>query len=260
MLDRRQVPARTEPDSDHPLGGPLVLVHGFTQTSACWGPIDVELAADRDLVLVDAPGHGGSTDVALDLADGGRAIAAAGGQGTYIGYSMGARFCLHAALDMPEQVERLVLVSATAGIEDTTDRAARRQDDETMADRVTEIGVAAFLDEWLALPLFAGLSADRQHRQARLANTAEGLASSLRMAGTGTQAPLWNRLPDLEVPVLVVAGAADTRFTALAERLAEGIGANAELRIVAGAGHTVHLEQPERFLAVLADWLARTAP
>ena len=239
--------------------GRLVLVHGFTQTSACWGPIDVRLADDHELVLIDAPGHGASSDVTLDLPEGGRAIAAAGGRGTYVGYSMGARFVLHAALAEPGRVDRLVLVSGTAGIEDAAERAARRRSDEQLADHILDVGVPAFLDEWLALPLFAGLTDDRRHRQARLANTAAGLASSLRRAGTGTQLPLWDRLAELEMPVLVVAGADDAKFTALAEQLAADIGPNAEPAIVAGAGHTAHLEQPDRFLAILRDWLARTA-
>jgi 2-succinyl-6-hydroxy-2,4-cyclohexadiene-1-carboxylate synthase len=237
----------------------LVLLHGFTQTSACWSPIDAALAPDHDLVLVDAPGHGASAAARLDLWAGGRALVEAGGPGTYLGYSMGGRVALHAALARPDQVERLVLVSATGGIDDPTGRAERRQADEALADHLLEVGVATFVDEWLAQPLFAGLDEDHRHRRARLANTAEGLASSLRLAGTGTQEPLWDRLGQLAMPVLVVAGADDPAFVARAERLAAAIGANAEPAVIVGAGHTVHLEQPERFLATLGSWLARTA-
>jgi 2-succinyl-6-hydroxy-2,4-cyclohexadiene-1-carboxylate synthase len=243
----------TEPDQ-----GRLVAVHGFTQTSACWAPIDAALAPSHDLVLVDAPGHGASAGLEVDLWAGAHGLAQTGDVGTYLGYSMGGRLCLHAALGRPDVVERLVLISATAGIDDAGQRAARRRADERLAEHLVEIGVSAFLDEWLAQPLFAGLGPDAQHRRAREANTAEGLASSLRLAGTGTQDPLWDRLAELAMPVLVVSGADDPKFTALAERLAAGIGPNAELVVVAGAGHTVHLEQPERFLAALRPWLART--
>ncbi len=239
--------------------GTLVLVHGFTQTSACWSPVDAALASDHSLVLVDAPGHGASAAARLDLRASGRALVEAGGPGTYLGYSMGGRMTLQAALARPDQVERLVLISATGGIDDPGDRAARREADEALADHLLEVGVAAFVDEWLAQPLFAGLDEERRHRRARLANTADGLASSLRQAGTGTQAPLWDRLGELSMPVLVVAGADDAKFAALAERLATGIGARADLAVIDGAGHTVHLEQTERFLAVLRPWLARTA-
>lgn len=118
-------------------------------------------------------------------------------------------------------------------------------------------GLERFLDEWLALPLFAGLSPEAAGRDARLQNTVLGLRTSLELAGTGTQTPLWDRLAELSMPTLVVAGALDAKFVALAERLADGIGANAELAVVAGAGHTVHLERPEAFLDALEAWLTR---
>jgi 2-succinyl-6-hydroxy-2,4-cyclohexadiene-1-carboxylate synthase len=147
-----------------------------------------------------------------------------------------------------------VLVSGTAGIDDADGRAARRASDEALADRVERIGVEAFLDEWLSLPLFAGLDATTDGRAARLENTAAGLASSLRLAGTGTQVPLWDRLGSLTMPVLVVAGERDEKFVALAHRLAGAI-PGADLAIVGGAGHTVHLEQPDAFLRVVLPWL-----
>ena len=234
------------------------MVHGFTQTSACWSPIDEDLATDHELVLVDAPGHGASAGVRTDLWGAGEAVAATGGSATYLGYSMGGRICLHAALTRPADVTRLVLVSATAGIDDPTERTDRRRADDQLADHLVEVGVERFVGEWLAQPLFATLAPERTHRRARLANTADGLASSLRLAGTGVQQPLWDRLGELDMPVLVVAGALDPKYVTLAERLSAGIGTNAELAVVDGAGHTVHLEQPAAFLAVLRSWLSRT--
>ena len=238
-------------------GPRVVLVHGFTQTSACWSPIDDALAVDHEIRSLDAPGHGAAAGEQLDLPTGGSMLAAAGGHGAYVGYSMGARFLLHAALARPDQVERLVLISGTAGIDDARERAARRASDEALADHLLAIGVPTFLDEWLALPMFDGLPPERAHRAARETNTAPGLASSLRLAGTGTQLPLWDRLPELAMPVLVVTGAADAKFTELGQRMVDTIGPNADLAVVEDAGHTVHLEQPDRFLAALLPWLTQ---
>src|SRR5690606_23536537 len=114
----------------------------------------------------------------------------AAGPATYVGYSMGGRLALHLALARPDLVRRLVLIGATGGIDDEDDRAARRAADERLAAHLEQVGVATFVDEWLAQPLFAGLSPTAAARDERLANTAEGLASSLRLAGTGTQEPL----------------------------------------------------------------------
>jgi len=231
----------------------LVLVHGFTQTRRSWDPL-LPALSEHEVVTIDAPGHGDAHDVELGLVDGGAWLAANAGPGTYVGYSMGGRLCLHAALGAPDVVRGLVLISATGGIDDADERAARRSADEELADRIESIGVAAFVDEWLAQPLFAGLDAERAGRADRLRNTAPGLASSLRLAGTGTQQPLWDRLASLAIPVLVIAGADDAKFMALAERLASTI-AGADLAIIPGAGHTVHLEQTASFLAVLQPWL-----
>ena len=237
-------------------GQRIVLVHGFTQTQACWGPVGEALVADHEVMRIDAPGHGGSSAVRADLVTGAELIADTGGSATYLGYSMGGRFALHVALRRREVVDGLVLVGATGGIDDDGEREARRRADDELAVTLERDGVEAFVDDWLAQPLFAGLGPGASFRAERLANTAEGLASSLRLAGTGTQAPLWDQLASVDAPVLVVAGELDVRFTELGRRIVDAIGTNAELAVVEGAGHTTHLEQPDRFLAALRPWLA----
>lgn len=240
-------------------GRRLVLVHGFTQTARCWEPVLPALAAEHEVLAVDVPGHGGSAAVDADAGMAAAAIGAVGGRATYVGYSMGGRLCLRLAVDRPDLVERLVLIGATGGLEDAVEAAARRGADEALAERIEAIGVAAFLEEWLALPLFAGLSRDAAAVPERLRNTAAGLASSLRHCGTGAQEPVWDRLSALTavgVPTLVVVGADDEKFVALGARLAAGIGPSATFATVGGAGHTAHLEQPGRFLALLLPWLA----
>jgi 2-succinyl-6-hydroxy-2,4-cyclohexadiene-1-carboxylate synthase len=240
-------------------GPPLVLVHGFTQTRRCWGPVASDLAGDHAVVRIDAPGHGRSAEVMAGLRTGGRLIADQGGHATYLGYSMGARFCLHLALSNPELVKALVLVGATAGIEDPAERAERAERDRATARRIEERGLLDFLDEWLAQPLFAGIPPERAFKVERMENTVPGLQSSLQQAGTGVQDPTWHKLHRLLMPVLVMAGADDTKFATLAERMVGVIGANATLALVPGAGHAAHLEQPDAFLAQLRPWLARHA-
>ena len=233
-------------------GPAVVLVHGFTQTGRSWDPVAEHLAGRFEVVTVDAPGHGASTDVGADLVVGAGLLGDAGGRATYVGYSMGGRLCLHLALTRPELVERLVLISATGGIDDAGDRAARRASDEQLAAAIERDGVDAFLRRWVDQPLFATLPDPGLDDRRR--NTVAGLASSLRLAGTGTQEPLWDRLPGLTMPVLLVAGSLDAKFVAAAERMAALI-PDVTLAVVDGAGHTVHLEQPAAFLTVLDAWL-----
>jgi 2-succinyl-6-hydroxy-2,4-cyclohexadiene-1-carboxylate synthase len=237
-------------------GRRIALVHGFTQTRRCWGPVADDLAGDHEVVAIDAPGHGRSASVPADPWRSADLLAAAGGDATYLGYSMGGRLCLHLALAHPRRVRGLVLVGATAGIEDPAQRAARRAEDEARARRLEAEGLDAFLDAWLAQPLFAGLPEEAACRPARRENTVAGLAASLRLAGTGAQEPLWHRLAALAMPVLVLAGEHDERFAALGRRLVAAVGDNATLALVAGAGHAAHLEAPAAFVGVLRPWLA----
>ncbi len=243
-----------ERDGDGP---PLVLVHGFTQTGRCWGPVAADLAADHTVVRVDAPGHGRSGKVRAGLRDGARLIGDQGGDATYLGYSMGGRYLLHLALERPEVVRGLVLLGATAGIDDPEERTARALADEATAERIGDLGLEGFLRTWVAQPMFAGIPDEHQHLDERLANTVDGLASSLLLAGTGVQEPSWDELHALDMPVLVVAGELDEKFGALGRRLQTTIGDNATFATVPGAGHAAHLERPEAFLAVVRPWLAR---
>jgi 2-succinyl-6-hydroxy-2,4-cyclohexadiene-1-carboxylate synthase len=236
-------------------GPGLALVHGFTQTSRSWETIAPALATRHALTMVDLPGHGRSEVAAADLWEAARLVSDAAGPGAYLGYSMGGRLCLHVALQSPETVSRLVLVGADGGIEDDRERAERRAADERLARRLEEIGVERFVDEWLAQPLFAGLSADQAGRSARLANSVAGLAHALRRLGTGTQRPLWDRLAELRMPVLVVAGERDSKFAALGRRMVAAIGSCATLALIPGAGHACHLEAPDAFVEVVSPWL-----
>jgi 2-succinyl-6-hydroxy-2,4-cyclohexadiene-1-carboxylate synthase len=238
-------------------GRPRVAVHGFTQTRRSWSPIAQRLQAGNHFTLVDAPGHGQSHDVRADLWGGARLLGQVGGPAGYLGYSMGARLCLHLALQQPDLVQSLVLVGGHPGITDPVERARRRRDDDALARRVETEGVTAFVDWWLHQSLFSTLDEAAAGRQERLTNTAAGLASSLRLAGTGSQQPLWDRLAELTMPVLIVAGALDEKFAALGRRTAAAVGGHAELALIAGAGHACHLERPEAFCQVLAGFWAR---
>jgi 2-succinyl-6-hydroxy-2,4-cyclohexadiene-1-carboxylate synthase len=235
--------------------GPVVLVHGFTQTLASWDPIAARLAARRRVVRVDLPGHGGSATVRASFDQTAALLGRGGGRAAYVGYSLGGRLCLRLALDRPDLVTALVLIGASPGIGDPAGREARRAADETLARDLERDGVEAFLRRWLARPLFATLPPARAGTAERLTNTAAGLAASLRLLGTGTQEPLWRRLGSLRPPALLLAGALDHKFAGTAERMAAAIGAGARVTLVPGAGHAAHLEQPDAVADLIESFL-----
>ncbi|WP_436795684.1 alpha/beta fold hydrolase [Actinospongicola halichondriae] len=236
-------------------GDPVVLVHGFTQTRNCWGPIADDLRQDHTVVRVDAPGHGRSAELMAGLRGGGRLIADQGGEAVYVGYSMGGRYLIHLALGNPELVRGLVLIGATPGIEDPAERAERAAADLATGRRIRELGLLDFLKAWIAAPMFAGLPSEHQFLLERMENTVEGLENSVIQAGTGRQDPSWDKLHRFSMPVLVVAGEDDEKYAAIGRRMADAIGANATLAIIPGAGHAAHLERSDEFLAVLRTWM-----
>ena len=176
-----------------------------------------------------------------------------------IGYSMGGRTALHLALAHPHSMSGLVLIGATPGIVDDAARAERRQADADLANRIRREPIGEFLDRWLAQPLFAGLEAEAAAREARLANRSEGLASSLECCGTGSQEPLWDRLNELKMPVLLITGSEDAKFGALAREMSAAISADrpdADVTIAELPGtHAVHLERPSETAECITRWL-----
>jgi 2-succinyl-6-hydroxy-2,4-cyclohexadiene-1-carboxylate synthase len=235
-------------------GVSATFLHGFTQTALSWLPVAEHLTSDLSCNLLDAPGHGNTPDGRRTLSQCGDDIAQCMPTGILVGYSMGARMALHAAIQHPEKVTHLVLVSGTAGIANDAEREQRVASDTELASRIESIGVPAFIDEWLALPMFGGLTTATSHREERLRNTATGLADSLRYAGTGTQVPLWDALPTLRIPVLIIAGEKDAKFVQLAQRMHELIDSSA-LALVPESGHSVHLEATSAFVEILLTWL-----
>jgi 2-succinyl-6-hydroxy-2,4-cyclohexadiene-1-carboxylate synthase len=232
----------------------LILLHGFTQTGRSWETVVHALAARYRALAPDLPGHGafaGRRPVSFAACDAYLRVLAERPV-TLVGYSMGGRVALHAALAAGAHVERLVLVGASPGIADPAERAQRARADAELADRIEAIGIEAFVREWAAQPLLASMPRGVAGAAGvdRLRNTAPGLAAALRGLGTGVMPSLWDRLGELAMPVDLVAGAGDAKFRALADRMAERI-ADARVHVVPGVGHAVHLEAPEALVELL---------
>lgn len=227
-----------------------MALHGFAGTGRAWE------AVDPGYLAPDLPGHGVAGAVRpitfercvqhiLDVAPDRFVLA---------GYSMGGRIALHVALVAPQRVERLVLVSTAAGIDDVTARDERRRTDEALATEIEGGTIEDFVARWSANPLFAGdpPEAVARWQEDMLRNEPAGLAAALRGIGTGAMGPLWDRLGELTMPVTVVVGERDEKFRALGERLAAGLGGPAHLVVVPGAGHGLPRVAPEAVAAAIA--------
>lgn len=236
-------------------GQKIVLAHGFAQNQDCWGPFAVALAQSFRVMRVDLPGHGASGSVSASVERGARLLGETGGSAHYVGYSMGGRHVLQLALDQPGLVQSATLIGAHPGLDDRTERDERRAWDLKMAQRLEDVGLEPFLDEWLELPLFRRLDPEARHLEARLRNGVSGLAASLRLAGTGSQESLWPRLSGLATPTLFLAGTRDPRYVAIAARAAHASPDFARARTVPEAGHAAHLERPGAVAELVTAWI-----
>jgi len=271
-------------------GVPVLFLHGFSGSGLSWAGI-AGLGSLVRAIVPDLPGHGGT---AWEARVGGAEAAATGVAATgappdrrprasvertaddlagivrrlgaervdVVGYSMGARIALRIAATHPEVVGRLVLEAPSAGIADPGARAERAAADAERARFVVNEGIEAFAARWEAEPVLAGeaaLPVAARERQAaiRRSHAPLGLAASLVYAGQGAMEPLHGRLRAVVAPTLVVAGA-DDPARARAEEVAAAIPA-ARLVLVPGAGHAPHVERPDRFHALLFDFLMETA-
>ncbi len=249
-------------------GPPLLLLHGFTGSSASWTAHAEVFHRRFRTVAVDLLGHG-ETDAPADparyrmarcIADLAALLDALAIERTaLLGYSMGGRVALAFALAHPQRVGALVLEGASPGIADPEERRARIARDERLAERIERDGVETFVDEWMRQPLFAtqaclGPDVLAAARAVRLAHRPIGLANSWRGMGAGAQEPLWDRLHALPVPALLLAGEQDTKFLAIAHSMAQSL-PDAIVRIVPGAGHATHLEKPAAFRDCVLDFL-----
>jgi 2-succinyl-6-hydroxy-2,4-cyclohexadiene-1-carboxylate synthase len=223
----------------------VVLLHGFTHTGASWDP--VVAALDHEAVAPDIRGHGSASAVEPVTLEAvvGDVSALAPGRFALVGYSMGGRIALHVGLAMEERVRRLVLVGASPGIAHAAEREARLRADLALADEIERLSIEEFATRWAQTPVLAGQPASVAARvgEDRLRNTPAGLARALRGLGTGALPPVWDRLGELTMPVALVVGERDEKFSAIAFQMAGAI-ERSEVVVVAGAGHAVHLEAP----------------
>jgi 2-succinyl-6-hydroxy-2,4-cyclohexadiene-1-carboxylate synthase len=236
-------------------GGPaLVLLHGFLGAPSAWHAVLAALPNHGPVWCPWLPGHGPAApapaswnDTVLTLAD----TLPAGA--VLAGYSLGARLALAAALQRPERVRATLLVGGHVGPASAAERAERQALDTERAAALCRGGLAAFVDAWEALPLFASQralppAAQAQQRAARLAHDALALAWAFEVAGMPDLRPA---VAAARQPLVFLTGALDARFAAL--------GASLERlpwvrhRSVPGAGHNLLLEAPAAVAASLAD-------
>ena len=243
----------------HGRGKTLVLLHGFLGGTAYWVPLSTGLKHAHDVIAVDLPGFAGSTKVPAPDSLNGYAKAVLDlldnlgvERFSLLGFSMGGMIAQQAALDFPQRLEKLVLYGSAA----VGDLPHRFESWEASIVRIEREGVEPTADKTVATWFVEGKSHPYYPacREACRGAYAPSCITVMRaMQG-------WNnvgRLGEIKMPTLVIVGDKD-RSTKVSDSLIlwEGI-PGAELCVLPDCAHGAHMEKPDLFNKVLAEFLAR---
>lgn len=254
--------------ADSPAGKPLptlLLVHGFPLSSAMWLPVIEQLTKTLPcscrVIAPDLRGYGESTlgtpptdlaDYADDLA---QLLEAIGVKEpvVFVGFSMGGYIVWPFLERHAEKVAALVLADTRAG----DDTEAARKTRLKMADKVAEWG-AARIAELMRPNLFAAgtdLAIIDETVQVIASTSPASIAASQRAMAARPDST--SRLSTISLPTQVIVGDQDAISTPEEMRSMSEAIPNAQLSILAGAGHMTPVECPEAFVRALATLLER---
>ena len=234
--------------------------HDFTEAIDC--------LPDFCCLAIDLPGHG-QTKVTRDLNYRMPQVAQALiellkeleiKQCILVGYSMGGRIALYLACHFPQYFRGVVAESASPGLSNLTEQKLRLARDLQLAQRLTSENLRDFLQDWYLNPLFDSFRRHSNYAVAierRLNNDTNKLAKSLSQMSLGRQPDLSERLPLLELPLLLIVGELDLKFIKINQRIARSC-PSAILYIVDRSGHNIHVECPSKFSELLQQFINKS--
>jgi len=246
-------------------GEPVVCLHGHALDLRMWDDLVPELSdAGFRVARYDLRGHGRSSspsagyrwgDHAADLAT---VLDHLGGGAHLVGLSKGAGVALELVLRAPERIRSLVLISPW--VPDHALSSELKSSLREIAARVGESGVAAAMAEgWLHHPLVASAMAipGVRERVEAMAMTFPGGEYLAARDACDREWRVVDRLAEISAPALVISGAEDLEdFRAMAATLTGRL-PRARQETVAGAGHLVPLEQPQRVAEAVTTFLSQ---
>ena len=242
---------------------PNVFLHGFMGSSDDWTLLNYP--EGLPVYALDLPGHGLSADdspTQYDFETLAQTIykcvySAFSERVNLVGYSMGGRIALSVAHFYPALVESVILESASPGISDIQSRAARLEQDRIRSEKLFS-DPEEFISSWFENPLFDSLRNYPDTREQLIANRIngpwKGWSKAIMAFSQGVQPDFAPWLSTYDGRIGVISGALDLKYTTIAASLNRK---NRRIRhiTVAGAGHNVHVEQPELYLTALLSLL-----
>jgi 2-succinyl-6-hydroxy-2,4-cyclohexadiene-1-carboxylate synthase len=237
-------------------GIPVLFVHGFMGSSADWEDLASGLSAPA--FGIDLPGHGFTRGVEGDASWFEKTVLGIHDalekrnitEINLVGYSLGGRVALHLASEFPGLVRRLVLESCHPGLELPSEKESRLFSDARWGD-LFRSNWPSVVDDWYEQDVFRSFSGDLDTLKAgKLGNDPELLSEALNGFSLGRQDSKW----ETKHRSLYITGRQDAKYVEIGQKLTL-ISPNTSLFVVDEAGHNVHLERPEAYLAALNQFL-----
>ncbi|CAN5667911.1 pimeloyl-ACP methyl ester esterase BioH [soil metagenome] len=246
-------------------GPPLLLLHGWAMHGGVFGPLADRLASRYRLHVVDLPGHGHSrdSDTPLALEPVVESLVESVPDATWLGWSLGGLFALHAAATRPRALSGLVMLCASPRFV-RGDAWPYGMSAEIFQDFAAGLrsDPGATLDRFLALQALGSDDAKAELRTLRLALRARGEPAQARLAdglALLEQSDLRASLPGLGVPSLWLAGAGDRLVDPRAMRQAATSAPRSGCHVIAQSGHAPLLTHAGALAATLAPFLQACA-
>ena len=253
----------TAGNPSHP---PMIFFHGFMGTGRDWSEIINHFSGQYFCIAPDLPGHGKTfldlQQQALAWKDLGAIFYTLIGSLTKekiigAGYSMGGRVVLYMAVTFPSLFKALIIESASPGLKTAREKKVRIFHDQSIASKLENTDFNEFLENWYRQPLFLSLyehPAYANMLKQRKKENPKQLAAALRLLNSGVQPSLWKELKNIKIPLLLLSGEADLKYSALLSEMQQRC-PNADLHIVGQTGHNIHFENPLVFLEYMSNFL-----
>jgi 2-succinyl-6-hydroxy-2,4-cyclohexadiene-1-carboxylate synthase len=248
----------------------ILFLHGFTGSANDWTNVFQKIDKRFNKIAIDLIGHGKSSspssvnyyvvDSLVNQIE--HVISNLRLKETILcGYSMGGRVALNFAISKPDLIKGLILESASAGFKNGKERDARKKSDEELAAFIENNSLEDFAAMWLDQELFGTLRRFSNDKLKRMKeeiakNSKIGLTNSLRGFGTGVMPYLVSEVVKLKIPVFLITGGLDDKFTQININLKKSF-PSAKHKILTTAGHNTHLEEPKKFIEAVNSFLSR---
>ena len=246
-------------------GKPIFCLHGFSENLNTWDEIKIP---GYRMIMLDFIGHG-KTEKPIDLKFYDWQVMVRHlnilinklcfTKYSLLGYSMGGRIALAYALAYPNEIESLILESASYGECGFINRIRRRKNDERLAQKIGHYGINWFNKYWSEMPIFATQTKldeaiKNKIEERRLLNMPDALANTLKGSGQGTFPCLENKISKLSMPVLFLNGEYDKRYRQIGEKFKD-LNPRIRLEIIKGVGHNTHIEDSSAFNKIINNFL-----